>query len=335
MEQALTELEIHERELEVLSTILARREPEPVDWDVEFAPALPPEPTVYRAPAAQPTCDEARQAVEATRPAARWWLSAVVSWVAAWLAPQPLTRGVMIVVGALLIVDYFRVKRTTPAAAAKLYRQRKEEFDVLDQKARAAFALEEAERRNIHAQNEAMKRDFRQLEVERNFELATAFLEMELSNENLGVPITIDVEFQDLHEARLLIALPGLDVVPAQRAQLTKTGKLSRRAMAQRDRKALYTSICAGVALRLIYETFRVLPFVNRVQAIGTVTTPGLGRMERRYAGVALETSRFDLLAMDLDEGEPEAILRSLGGEMSLARDGTLKPLEITVEDHE
>jgi hypothetical protein len=100
------------------------------------------------------------------------------------------------------------------------------------------------------------------------------------SNEDVGVEIEFDIEFEDIHHVRLSVTLPGLEEIPSTRAELTQTGKLSQRKVSQRDRGALYQSVCAGVVLRLVYEAFRVLPFVERVQAVGMVTRPGLGKQE-------------------------------------------------------
>lgn len=332
-EQAVSELQAHERELDALETILCRRDHEPLDWAAEFEASPVPLPGTYEATVAAPTWEDALRDVEVKHSALRWWFSAAAAWAAAWLAPHPATRIALVVVGVALVLGLIRVRRLLPASADRLYQDRRRDFEKADQEAREASAGEDEARRDGHAAAEAMKQAFRELEATANFELASSLLETELTNEDLGVPITFEIGFQDLHRVRLLVVLPPLTVIPAQRARLTKTGKLSRRPMAQRDRKALYEAVCAGVVLRLVYETFRVLPFVDKVQAIGTTTRPGLGKIVHRYAGLALETTRTALLSMDLDDGEPDAILRYLGGQMSLARDGTLNPVEGVDDD--
>jgi hypothetical protein len=154
-------------------------------------------------------------------------------------------------------------------------------------------------------------------------------LEVELSNEDVPLPLEFDLEFDGVHKVTIEVALPTLDAIPLTVSSITKAGKFSERKMAQRDRTDLYKDVCAGLAMRLVHEVFRVLPFVEHVALRGMISAPDLATGQpSRYAALQLATDRAPFLAVSLDHVDPSQALTHLGGEMKATRGGTLQPLE-------
>jgi len=330
---AVEALDAHQARLEALQSILGRRDPHPIDWASEFSDPAEFLPSRYVPPANAPTLADVRAAQAAAHPAARWGLAALGATVGAWLAPPGWVQVTLGLAGVGIVADAVRIRRRLAGLAPATLATWEADYTQAEVTARDAFEASQAE---VRAEREAMAdlhAQFRSIVVDANVALAASFLEVELPNEDLGVSIEFDVEFEDIHRVRLIVTLPDIDELPATKAALTQTGKLSQRKVSQRDRGALYESVCAGVVLRLAYETFRVLPFVTQVQAVGMATRPGLGTLVSRYPALALETTPEALGAMDLDGGEPAAILRHLGGQVAVARDGTLKAVEAAYAD--
>ncbi len=325
---AVVALTAHEARLDALQSILRRRDPHPIDWTSEFSdpPALLP--SSFTPPGKAPTLSDVVAAQSVGHPMGRWGAAALGAAAGAWLAPAGWLRLGLGALAVGLVVDALRLRHRLMTEAPTTLGTWDADFTEALVSAQAAHvaALETAQRE--HDNRTALHAQFRTLVADKNVALAASFLELELSNEDVGVEIEFDIEFEDIHHVRLSVTLPGLEEIPSTRAELTQTGKLSQRKVSQRDRGALYQSVCAGVVLRLVYEAFRVLPFVERVQAVGMVTRPGLGSIVSSYPALALDATRHELLAMDLDGGDPAAVLHYLGGLLEVARDGTLRPVE-------
>lgn len=153
----------------------------------------------------------------------------------------------------------------------------------------------------------------------------TELLEFELQNEDLPVPLVFDIEFLDVRTVNVFMELPELDIVPEDKLSLTKTGKLSNRKMVQKDRLKLYSDICTGLALRLIYETFRVIYSVNTVKLDGLTEkiNPTNGNIES-ITSLRIEISRQDFNLLNLDNLDSTLAFQSLNGTFACSKNGEL-----------
>lgn len=156
-------------------------------------------------------------------------------------------------------------------------------------------------------------------------EALALILEHELQNEVLPFPFTFDVEMDQVDIMSVRLALPGLDVIPESRTSLTKRGRLSTRAMTQRDRVGLYTDVCASLALRLANEAFRVLPCLRQFILSGETTRsdPSTGHLTTVTA-LHFQTSRDQLGQLNLDSLDPSSALTLLNGRFACDRRGEL-----------
>jgi hypothetical protein len=205
--------------------------------------------------------------------------------------------------------------------------------------AREGFARdEETLRREHHTRQEGLQREFiaeedrltrvRSAPERGDAETLSQVLEAELNDEPLPVPLVLDLELDVATGVRVEVVLPDISEVPEERTQLTKTGRLSSKVMAQRDRTAVYRELCSGMALRLIYETFRVLESVQVVEVFGTAagTDPSTGQ-PREVVALHLRTVRADFAKLNLDAVDPSSALEHLGGLFSCDKGGQLSGL--------
>ena len=78
--------------------------------------------------------------------------------------------------------------------------------------------------------------------------------------------------------------MPPLSIVPTTEPTTTPGGKPTVKSLGVRRRVELYRDLCAGLVLRLIHETFRVLPLTQVVECVAPlcsslfVTTVGTAR---------------------------------------------------------
>jgi restriction system protein len=153
-------------------------------------------------------------------------------------------------------------------------------------------------------------------------------LEVELSNEDVPLPLEFEIEFDGVRRVQIEVTMPTLDTIPLTVSSVTKAGKFSERNMAQRDRVDLYKDVCAGLALRLVHEVFRVLPFVEHVGLRGMIEAPDPATGQAaHFVVLRLATERTPFLALSLDNVDPSEALAHLGGEMKATREGNLQPL--------
>lgn len=162
-----------------------------------------------------------------------------------------------------------------------------------------------------------------------DLEVLAKLLEIELSNEILPIPLVFDIEFISINTVRLLMELPEPDVVPDTRLRLTKTGRLSERAMSQKDRYTIYSNICTGLALRLIYETFRVVHCVEKVELQGLTERINLadGHSES-MSSLEIQISRLDFGQLKLDTLDSLSAIASLGGDFRCTKKCELLPVK-------
>jgi hypothetical protein len=232
-------------------------------------------------------------------------------------------------VGLYFTAQAIQLYRKRPRAAADLLRARENQHARIVEVARNRHEREEALRSERHSEEEALRTRIREAIVTEDSEILAELLEVELSNEELPLPVEFDIEFDGVRQVRLEVELPTLDAMPLTVSSVTKSGKFSERKMAQRDRVDLYKDVCAGLALRLVHEVFRVLPFVEHVDLAGliTQTDPATGNPARHLV-LRLSTDRTPFLRLSLDNVDPSEALAHLGGEMKINREGIPQRLE-------
>lgn len=122
--------------------------------------------------------------------------------------------------------------------------------------------------------------------------------------------------------------LPALDLVPTLEPVTTPGGKPTVKAIGVRRRAEHYRDLCAGLALRLIHEVFRVLPLTTVV----TCTGHGLGRdpatgQPGDVIALRVEITREAMDQLDLDHVDPSTCLEAQAGRLGVAADGSLRPV--------
>jgi hypothetical protein len=325
-EAAAQEHARHGAELDALRHVLRHRVRQPFSWrDI-----ADPQPAFQPRPFTPPTLPEPAPAVErelAERiPRWPWAAAAVLCLLVAGLAPVPWVRvtgvlGVLAFAAMAALVD-----RRREAVRPALLERGRAEHERLLQRARAEHDAAEAERRAARELEEQRRERLRTAVAREDAEPLAELLADELANEELPLPLVFDLEFYGTSEVTIALVLPELDQVPAQRTSLTATGRLSVRSMAQRDRVGIYRDLCSGLCLRLVYETFRVLPMVERVevQGIGTGTDPGTGH-PREFVALRVAAGRAEIERLDLDRLEPLAAVQGLGGRFGCTARGELR----------
>jgi hypothetical protein len=153
-------------------------------------------------------------------------------------------------------------------------------------------------------------------------------LEIELANEDLPLELDFEVAFDGPERVGLDIRLPPLSLVPTTEPTTTPGGKPTTKAIGMRRRAELYRDLCAGLALRLIHETFRVLHLTQEVECVGR----GEGRDQatgqpRLVQALEVRISRAAMERLDLDHVDPSTCLEAQGGRIGVAADGTLKAI--------
>ena len=323
-----------EAQLLALRSILRNRSQESVDWPEEYGSLGPYQERPFIPPPETVTPDQVREEVCSANRLQPWVATALAAIACAALAPQLWIRVPSMMVAIYFCFQAIRVVRMRPEAAAELLAARQEEHARGSEAARVEHGQEEAVRARRHDHEEALRTRVREAVVKDDAEILASVLEVELSNEDVPLPLEFDLEFDGVHKVEIEVALPTLDAVPLTISSVTKTGKFSERKMAQRDRVDLYKDLCAGLALRLVHEVLRVLPFVEHVGLRGMIAgpDPATGQLSR-YVALRLATDRTTFLALSLDNVDPSQALSHLQGEMKATRDGTLQPLEESHED--
>jgi hypothetical protein len=319
-----------EAKLEALRGVLRSRSTETVDWLDEYGSLGPYQPQPFVPPLQAITADQILQEVGQANPLKPWIISALAALACAALAPQLWLRIPALALAIYFGLQAYQLGRKRPQVAAELLKAREEEHARNVEAAKSEHEREEAIRADRHDQEEALRTRVREAVVTEDAEILATVLEVELSYEDLPVPVDFDLEFDGIRRVQLEVALPTMDAIPLTVSSVTKTGKFSERKMAQRDRVDLYKDVCAGLALRLVHEVLRVLPFVEHVRLAGMITgpDPATGQTSR-YVALRLSTDRGPFLGLALDHVDASEALAHLGGEMKTKRDGTFQPLEV------
>ncbi|MCC7134596.1 MAG: DUF4236 domain-containing protein [Gemmatimonadales bacterium] len=316
----------HQRTIYRLQQVLADRDTRPLDWAKEFAPLPPFEEAPFRPPLAAPTLQGTADDVNTANPLRGWAAGLIACSAAVLIAPSGWTR-----LGLVLPIGYFAARlidliRRRPQAASDLLREREAAYQQVVIEAHKTHDDEQKVASAAHEAEQSLRSRLMGLTVSNDLDLAMALLESELSNEDFPIPVEFDLEADTLRFFRIRLSVPNLDCVPDTKTSLTSTGRLSTRKMAARDRRALYQDLCAGVALRLAYETFRVLPFVEQVVVVG-VKARNTGRPGDSDEVLQVELKRSQLWGFDLDAADPSELFAQLGGTMVVDRYGDLVPL--------
>jgi hypothetical protein len=153
-------------------------------------------------------------------------------------------------------------------------------------------------------------------------------LEVELANEDLPLALEFEVAFDGPERVGLDVRLPSLDLVPTLEPVTTAGGKPTMKAVGVRRRAELYRDLCAGLALRLFHETFRVLPLTEVVACTGygPGRDPATGQPGDVVA-LRVEIRRVAMEQLDLDHVDPSTCLGAQGGLLGVTADGSLRPV--------
>ncbi|HEX5436981.1 MAG TPA: DUF4236 domain-containing protein [Gemmatimonadaceae bacterium] len=326
---ALEEHAAAQAKLHALGSVLQHRVRAPFDWSALIAPKGAFVVRPFVPPSARSTADDAQRAARDAVPVVPWVVLFVVGACALLVVVPIVMRlaGLAALIVAGVMLSLVSGRRT--AFAAHWLSEQQRAHDAAVEAAHAAH--DEAERhREADWDAAADLRERLRTAVERSdAEPLTHLLEVELSNEQLPVPLIFAVDFDGTSAVEIDLVLPALDAIPGRRTSITKAGKLSRRRMAQHDRTALYGRLCCGMTLRLAYEAFRVLPMLRQITERGTACgiDPATGH-ERRFDALRLDVRREQLAALELDRLEPRAAIEQLGGRFGCDARGTLRPVD-------
>jgi hypothetical protein len=325
---AAAEYEQSEQRLHSLREVLLGRNREPYDWYQRWGPRgsyreqafTPPEPGFSE--------HELASAV-AKRIRITWWaLPAVLLAGTALSLGSPLVKALALLLLIGVAGAAHRLRSVRQKIARDLLQLRNDEFARDTSLLQRDHELIEAANRRDWEREEEQREVVRTAEARDDPEPLAAVLEAELANEALPVPLVVELEMPSVRFVRLELSLPEMAEIPEERAELTKTGRLSRRKMSQRDRVALYADVCCGVALLLVYEVFRVLPMVSAAEVFGITEAvdPATGRLQD-FVGLHLHTDRPSFEGLNLDAIDPSSALAGLDGRLSMNRKGELSPL--------
>jgi hypothetical protein len=323
-----------EEQLLALRNILRHRSTDSIDWLEEYGSRGAYQHRPFVAPEQDFTPNQLRAEVAQANPLNPWIVTAFAALACALLAPQLWLRIPSLLLALYFFAQAVQLFRTRPLATSRLLESKTAELARTVAAARKEHEEMEAQNAKRHEQEEALRTRIREAVVRDDSEILASVLEVELSNEDLPFPFDVDVEFDGVKRVQLDLELPTLDVIPATVSTVTKAGKFSERKMAQRDRVDLYKDVCSGLALRLIHEVFRVLPFVEHVEVKGIMSAPDPATGQpSRYVVLRLATDRAPFLSLALDQVDASEAMVFLGGEMKIKRDGTLQPLELSHGD--
>jgi len=318
-----------EARLIALQDIVRNRERELIEWEKEYAATGPYTWEPFVPELSDVSQDLVAKEVRSANPLRQWLLSGLAGLLGAVIAPQLWIRIPFVMFGIYMFVQAFLLSRARQAEVDRVIRERQAQYEEEMAAAGAAHEAEQSLRAKQHEQEEHLRARLRDAVEQDDAEIAALALEIELSNEDLPIEIAYQVEFDGIRQVTIQVNLPPLEDIPLTRSRVTKTGKFSERPMAMRDRVALYQDVCAGLALRLMHEVYRVLPFVESVNLTGMADgmSASTGHPDR-YPALHLSTTRDQFLAINLDQVDPSQAFLGLAGHLATSREGQLKPLD-------
>lgn len=326
---ATAEHETAEQRLESLRAILSTRNRGTYDWQATWASRGEFRPVVFRQPSVVFSLSQSGAEAASAFPIAYWMAFYSIAGAVAILFGNTIIRLLALPFFGLVLFWLVSTLRKRAILARTDFQNKSLEFEddlahlktdheAAQEKARAEWIKAEAARESVRT---AIERE--------DLPTIVSVLESELQNESLPIPMVFELELDNTMDTKLEVALPDLDDVPAQVTALTKRGQLSTKAMSQRDRTDLFADLCAGLCLRLLYEAFRVVPSLLRIELFGTTNgiDPATGH-PHEFIALHINTTRAAIEALNLDNVDPSSALTALGGRLSYDRRGILTPLE-------
>jgi hypothetical protein len=345
LQEAEEGYKLFQEKIDSLANILKNRERHLFDWESLSAPRGEYQPEIYDPPGfIEPkktfSKETLRQEIRGRN--SRMYVTYFLIGLGFILLFQSFWASLLVLVlaAASYAFERSRLDRLCNQRLQSRLKEENDKFNYIKQRAYkdylAKIELEKTEHQNVQ---EARKQIWNSEEQYRerlknavnsqDLEPLAELLEAELSNEDLPVPLVFDIEFVNVGSVSIFMELPELDVVPEEKMSLTKTGKLSSRKMAQKDRFKLYSDICTGLTMRLIHEAFRVIHSVNTVEICGLTeqVNPANGHPEN-ITSLHIKISKQDFEQLDLDSLDPTSAFTNLNGKFACSKKGELLPLK-------
>lgn len=320
---------IAEARLAELRGLLTQRNSATYDWQSVWASRGDFEPAVFQTPAPTFSSSTSRERAASALPVFGW-----LAFYAICLATSVVFGGVGERVFAILfattVIAWATLTLRIRTRLADIeFRNQTPEFESDVSALKAAHEKAQDVALAAWKESEKLIEKVRTAIERKDLQTLASVLEAELQDEHVPVPLVFELELVSTEEARIEAVLPELDDIPTETTSLTKRGLLSTKAMPQRDRTELYVDVCASVCLRLLYEAFRVVPSLLRIELFGTATgvNPATGH-NREFIAIHLNTNRSAVNALNLDNVDPSSALTALGGNLSFDRRGVPIPLE-------
>ncbi|MGP1374562.1 MAG: DUF4236 domain-containing protein [Almyronema sp.] len=345
LQEAEEGYKLFQAKIDSLANILKNREKQPFDWGSLTAPRGEYQPEIYEPPGfTEPektfSKETLRQEIKGKN--SRFYITYFLIGIGFILLFQSFWASLLVLV--LAAASYvFERNRLDKLCEQRLQTRLKEENDKFNRSKQrtykdylAKIELEKTEHQNTQEERkqiwnseEQYRGRLRNAVNSQDPEPLAELLEVELSNEDLPIPLVFDIEFVNVSSVCIFMELPELDVVPEEKMSLTKTGKLSSRKMAQKDRFKLYSDICTGLTLRLIHETFRVIHSVDIVELHGLTeqVNPANGHPEN-ITSLYIKISKQDFEHLNLDFLDPTSAFASLNGKFACSKKGELLSLK-------
>ena len=341
VEEAKIEYSTFQEWINILSNILLEREREAFDWDSisssrgsyqkqEFQPSSP-----FDSPK-EPTEASVRYDLETENSRIIFVVLILLISVGAFFIKT--WMGILGIVSAatFLVVDRRRINKicdaqlpTTFKRAINKYQQDLQaktlQYQLKIEKERKAHEDQEIERQKEWEEEESYRKRIRESVVNEDFEILEELIIDELNKLAFPMEQEIDLYFNDIHSVDFEFRLPSLSEVPTEDLNLTKTGKLSRKAMTQKKRQEIFVDLCAGVALRFAYELFRIVDFLDEVRIFGYTlsTNLAIGHDEKIYP-LLIDIERLEFSGLNFDQIDASTTFNHLGGIFQCDRKGTL-----------
>jgi hypothetical protein len=329
MASASAEHEAAEQRLAGLRGILSARNREAYDWQAVWGSNGEFQPSDFRQPI--PVFSESTCKATSARalPIGPWIALYIICGALAILFGSPAIRLLTIPFFALVALWLASTLKTRSALARTDLKNKSLEFESDLSHLTADYNAAQEKDRGAWIQAEAARETIRNAVAKEDLQTIVSVLENELQNESLPIPLVFELELDSTAEAKIEITLPDLDDIPPQVTSLTQRGKLSTKAMSQKDRTDVFADLCAALCLRLIYEAYRVVPSLTRLEVFGTTSgiDPATGH-PHEFIALHVNTARAAIDALNLDNVDPSSALTALGGRLSCDRRGILTPLD-------
>lgn len=326
---ASAEHEAAEGRLAALRGILSARNQVAYDWQTAWASKGEFRPIGFRKPAPIFSLSTCKAATATKLPIGPWIVFYAFCGALAILFGTSVARLLAIPYFALVAFWLASTVKTRFALARTDFQNKSLEFENDLSGLTADYNVAQEKERAAWIEDEAARQRVRDAIAKSDLEAIVSVLESELQNESLPIPLVFELELDTTENAKIEVTLPDLDDVPAQVTSLTQRGKLSTKAMSQKDRTDLFADLCAALCLRLIYEAYRVVPTLARIEVFGTTSgiDPATGHLHE-FIALHVNTTRAGLDSLNLDHVDPSSALTALDGRLSCDRRGILTPLE-------